>query len=204
MPAVYFEPLSIAFVHVPRTAGTSIGAWLMSQAPNIPHWFDHPTLAQIKQSHDVKFSFAVVRNPWERMVSMYHHITNAAANGIAGQAHMRELLLNSNQGYFRNTVSFDQFVQDLPQLTIPKGLFRTDYPMASTQVDHVQGVDLVLKHETLTQDFVAIQQMVNNYTPLPVFNDSAHEHYTSYYDSTSRSRIEAIFGDDIEQWKYQF
>lgn len=204
MPAVHIDSPSITFVHVPRAAGTSIGAWLVSGYPTAHHWVDHPTLDEIKQEHEVKFSFAVVRNPWDRVVSFYHHITHSAATGIPGKDYMQKVLLASNQGYFQNKVSFDQFVQDLHWLSIPKGIFRTDYPMASTQANYTQGIDLVFKQETLEQDFKAIQQMCNNYHPLPVLNTSEHEHYSTYYNSSTRATIEKLFAADIEQWQYQF
>ena len=204
MPAVHIDSPSITFVHVPRAAGTSIGAWLASAFPSAQCWYDHPRLDQIKEEHHVQFSFAVVRNPWDRIVSMYHHITSVAVNGIPGKEHMQDVLLNSNQGYFQQRIEFEQFVQDLNWLTIPKGIYRTDYPMSSTQHDHTQGVDLVLKHETLEQDFIVIQQRLNNYYALPILNTSEHAHYRTYYNPATQAVIAELFGDDIEQWKYQF
>ena len=117
---------------------------------------------------------------------------------------MRETLLNSNAGYFQRPVSFEQYVQDLHKLEIPKGIFRNNYPMVTTQYAYTQDVDLVLKHETLEQNFGVIQQMLGDYTPLPTINTSEHDHYRSYYNAVTRDRIAVLFGDDIEQWKYQF
>lgn len=176
----------------------------MSMFPSSSHWYDHPSLNEIKQEHKVQFSFTVVRNPWDRAVSMYHHAMNIAVNGISGQDYIQQVLLNSNQGYFRNSISFEQFVQDFHWLAIPKGFYRTDRPMSTTQVDYTQGVDLVLKQETLEQDFKAIQHMCNNYMPLPVLNTTEHAHYSTYYNPTTRATIEKLFAADIEQWQYQF
>lgn len=167
-------------------------------------WFDHPTLDEIKQQHNVVFSFSVVRNPWDRMVSMYHHINNLLEKADPSMDQMKQALLSSNQGYFQTKFSFEQFVQDLHTLEIPKGIFRQNYPMATTQYDYTQGVDLVLKHETLEQNFGVIQQMLSDYTPLDIINTSKHDHYKTYYNSATRDRIAVLFAADIEQWQYQF
>ena len=203
MPAVHIDSPSITFLHVPRTAGTSIGIWLTKHQPTTV-WFDHPTLDEIKQQHNVVFSFSVVRNPWDRMVSMYHHINALLEKSDPSMDQMKQTLLSSNQGYFQAKFSFEQFVQDLHILEIPKGIFQQNYPMATTQYDYTQGVNLVLKHETLEQNFGVIQQMLSDYTPLDVINTSEHAHYSTYYNSATRDRISVLFGDDIEQWQYQF
>src|ERR1700761_4694918 len=77
--------LKLAFVHVPRTGGTSIRAALRKEWPSIvgagSHSFTllHQTagVAQ-EQTHDwgQYFSFAVVRNPWDRMISMWSAATD--------------------------------------------------------------------------------------------------------------------------------
>jgi len=213
MPAIHLDAPSITFLHVGRAAGTSIGSWFIKHYPTAHYWYDHPTLAEIEKEHKINFSFAVVRNPWDRVVSLSYYlkqqmlvIKKSILHAMPGhELDMHLALLDSCDGFFQHDYSFDQFVDRLPYLIIPAGLFmRSDYRLAMTQYEYTQGVDLVLKYETLAQDFVAIQKMCNNYDPLPVENTTQHDHYRSYYTPTTRATIQKLFGDDIEQWKYQF
>jgi hypothetical protein len=213
MPAIHLDTPSITFLHVPRAAGTSIGTWFIEHYPEVHHWHDHPTLAEIEKEHKINFSFAVVRNPWDRVVSLSHYLKQqmlAIKKSILHAMPSHELdmhlaVLDICDGFFQHDYSFDQFVEMLPHMIIPSVIFmRSDYRLAMTQYDYSQGVDLVLKHETLEQDFVTIQKMCNNYNPLPVINTSQHDHYRTYYNPTTRATIQKLFGEDIEQWKYQF
>jgi chondroitin 4-sulfotransferase 11 len=62
------------FIHVPKTGGTSLRTALgMGPAPY------HITAQKLRQSFPdsaTKFSFAFVRNPWDRLVSYVHSMKN--------------------------------------------------------------------------------------------------------------------------------
>ena len=60
----------LLFIHIPKTAGTSISATL-----NIPKDCEHRTLQQtIKKKSDLDkyYKVSFVRNPYDRMVSLYN------------------------------------------------------------------------------------------------------------------------------------
>ncbi|SFK61152.1 sulfotransferase family 2 domain-containing protein [Shimia haliotis] len=61
------------FVHVPKSAGKSVAAFLGGTTKGIP---GHAPLWYLRQSLGVHhFAFGTVRNPWARMVSAYMFIT---------------------------------------------------------------------------------------------------------------------------------
>ena len=99
------------FIHIPKTAGTSIAAALRQyQNPkcNALHSnsFDrkHPTTNEIKthlgeERFNQYYKFAFVRNPWDRVLSNYYwHI---------------------KQGELRHG-TFEDYIQNLPQRDIPR------------------------------------------------------------------------------------
>ena len=76
----------ILFVHIPKTAGTSINsyltknylnAWYMDTKMKIdPRLFQHAPFYLYEENIDLQdvFTFTVVRNPYTRAFSHYNHI----------------------------------------------------------------------------------------------------------------------------------
>jgi hypothetical protein len=60
-----------AFIHVPKTAGTSI-SYVLNQYPSTKNLVSHETIRYISHLKDY-FTFAFVRNPFTRTVSAYFH-----------------------------------------------------------------------------------------------------------------------------------
>ena len=60
----------LIFIHIPKCAGCSIEKIFNSSM------MDHQTALEIKSKHAEKwnsyFKFTIVRNTWERLVSIYH------------------------------------------------------------------------------------------------------------------------------------
>ena len=227
MPAVHLSgPQNITFVHIPRTAGTSVGVWLMehaNQEGNTTAWFDHPTVSEIREICDVKFSFAVVRNPWARALSGYLFFSNIkelierSEIGIVDARHtylkypdqktvnLFKFILEGNAGYFKKPVSFEQFLDDSHSLVLPKGSVTKELSAWIPQTYWLDGgVDLVMKVENLQDDFKVIQEMFNTADPLPVLHTTAHDNYRKYYDDKHRKLIEKNFEEEIDLFKYTF
>ena len=78
----------ILFVHIPKTAGTSIWQWLIHN--NLENWkrhsgLHHESISELRSLNDISntFSFAVVRNPYTRVISYWHHaVTQRLLNGL--------------------------------------------------------------------------------------------------------------------------
>jgi hypothetical protein len=78
----------ILFVHIPKTAGTSVWQWLKNN--NLENWkrisnLHHESISELKKLNDTTdtFSFAVVRNPYTRIISYWHHaVTQRLLNNL--------------------------------------------------------------------------------------------------------------------------
>lgn len=195
------------FVHIPKSAGTSCAAALRAGLP----WWERPqfqtrrgskhrTLTEgleiISRPRSLPFAsppqtyltFAFVRNPWDRIVSVFHYLqkTRGAAGGIPE--------------------SFQAFVRCIEQRDPAVESLRSMRSQCSYLTDR-QGnlaVDIVGRFESLAEDFDAIVRRIGLKTRLPHVNASRHEPYTSYYDDWSREVIAERFADDILEFGYRY
>ena len=184
MPSIHLSgERNLTFVHVPKSAGSSIGEWLKVHkgASHSSEWYEHPKL-EIMTTLPT-WSFAVVRNPWDRTVSFYHFLKN-----------IHEMYRNKDP-----YPSFDNWVTNLENFKLTSTWWFTP---ATPQVEWTQDVNLVLKYENLSTEFKQIQDMFESTAPLPNLMITQHNHYTTYYNSTTENIIANIFSKDIEAFGY--
>lgn len=176
----------LTFVHIPRNAGASITVWLNRvyfykysnnnpenyMAQLNPRDFTHTPLDQIEGVRD---SCAVVRNPWERVVSMWAFS-------------------------FKRIMDFDHFVRNLDKF---KPLPDTWFTCATPQKAWISGgVTHLLKYESLEEDFKTIQTYFDFTEPLPKTNKSAHDNYKTYYTQETWDIVAQVFSEDIAAFGY--
>jgi hypothetical protein len=69
----------VIFVHIPRTAGTSIATALGSYKKQHQHFFARKHIA-LRPDWGTCFKFSFVRNPWDRVVSLFTYQTNGSGS----------------------------------------------------------------------------------------------------------------------------
>lgn len=90
MPTLQFQGRSILYLHVPKTAGMSVEAWLNSLAPLnfsltytggwtetfrcTPQHFDANDIRRLFQDGFFAYAFLFVRNPYARIESEYRYL----------------------------------------------------------------------------------------------------------------------------------
>jgi hypothetical protein len=179
----------LTFIHIPKTAGLSIIMWLSINFIDIVKSVGykecadsinptcHPSLPMIVPGEK---TFAVVRNPWDRVVSMW-------------------AFWNANYPLEQEN-DFKNFVRNLKKYKFGKeAWFDFSEPQKSWIPD---GVDYLLHYETLENDFKQIQEYYGCYEPLEHFNKSSHTDYHSYYDKDTWDLVGEIFRQDIEDFGY--
>lgn len=60
------------FIHIPKTAGTSVALTLFGHGSRHVPWFRYQQANPVKYRRYFKFAF--VRNPWDRLVSSYFYL----------------------------------------------------------------------------------------------------------------------------------
>jgi Sulfotransferase family len=202
------------FVHVPKTAGTSIvrslrpyahdsTGYLVNRAlafcgihvnllPGPHRWRrfrPHHSAATIRRHlprhvYERMYKFAFVRNPWDWFVSYYHFHLQCSTH------HRHE--------HVRRLGSFAEFVRW--QVARQRRL----------QVDFLtdrQGrllVDFLGRYETLGEDFRTVCRHVGLDCELPWHNRSERGDYRTYYDDATAALVAEHCRADIEAFDYTF
>ena len=105
MPAVHLSgDINITYVQIPKTAGTSIGHWLIDHKRTSVYkeWYNHPTLEEINSAIDKNFSFTVVRNPWDRIVSAYYFLQHWVSPDPRSHSDQNKKLIYEINNYKNN------------------------------------------------------------------------------------------------------
>jgi chondroitin 4-sulfotransferase 11 len=195
---------NITFLNIPRTAGTSIGHWLMRHAGNceVEHWYDHPTLLEVTDQPG--FSFAVIRNPWDRLYSMYSYITNwdpNKANDAKFSTRMRVDIGQAN-GWAQRWPTFSSWVVQLPVVSIPQG---RQQPWHTAQTKWAKGCDRLICYDRLEEELSTVPELAHLPLPLPVENQSHRARsYRNHFDDHTRQLVADWFAADIALFKFEF
>jgi hypothetical protein len=190
---------NLTFVHIPKTGGTSITHWAdENKKESSMLWIpDHPWYETVlEQDKHKNFSFTIVRNPWDRFVSMYFWISGTECLRLEnGKEKFKKLIKNAPS-------TFELFVTESPKVVNPDYLFTS----VTQQNRWIQpGVDLILRYENFEEDFVKIRDIFDDcVSPLPHENKTEHKHYREYYDDHTRKLVAKYFEEDIDTFKYQF
>ncbi len=178
------------FIHINRTGGSSIEKAL--GLPLRQHKTASEKLAYMGlRRWDKKFKFAFVRNPWDKVVSHYHHRLNTNQSGLAD-----------------NPINFNQWVKLAYGEQAPEYY---DYPeMFTPQIKWISNtsgniiVDFIGRFENLEGDFKKICQEIGRNIELPHIHKSKHKEYQYYYSDQTREIIRAWFKEDIRIFDYDF
>ena len=181
----------IIFIHITRTGGTSIESaiggkdwWLID--PNSKHLSASMTRALYGDTAwNSYFKFSFVRNPWDRIVSMY-------ATGWW----FNKLTVEKNGSSYPTMKNF--ILSHRPHDTEKHG-----YKFYHDIID--EDLDFIGRYENLEEDFRAIcaKTGLSNIT-FPHEELRYREHYSAYFDDETLELVQDIYKVDIEKFGYCF
>ena len=135
-----------------------------------------------------RFTFAFVRNPWDRTVSFYHYLLQTRQGGVAEQSLS-----------FENWVRL-VFAEQDPRYRSKKGMF---LPQTAWVTDE-QGYLIVDFVDRFEHDFHHVCGQIGQDRKLPHKNKSIRGYYRSYYTDETATNIRDYFAADIERFNYTF
>lgn len=201
------ESSRLIFIHIPKNAGQSIEAffgrkWVPNRQPDAPaeepwpeHHKRHTPLRRYARDPDFEsyHSFAIVRNPWDRMVSCYTYEMKRAKAGIGLHRTNRQLLA---QGI--------PFLEYLTKADYETAFLRPQTYWLQNRRGEI-AIKEILRFENLAEDFkrFALARQLPH-CELPHVNQSERVHYSTYYDEASAAFIAEKYKEDVLNFGYSF
>ena len=178
------------FIHINKTAGTSIGKAI--GLPIKDHLTAKEVIAKVGQSKwNEAYKFTLVRNPWDKAVSLYEYRrkkgrTDIAARGIPFSDWVK-MTYGENKNYdYYNARAFQ------PQVDWLK------------DNEGKISMNFVGKFESINEDFNHIKSVIGLDAELPYLNASKRVGYQSYHDDETRDIVARWFHEDIDLFDYKF
>ena len=174
------------FAHVPKTGGNSI-----KQALNLTG-HQHDPVSWEQSKYPDYFTFAFVRNPWDRYNSAFWYLRAGGLGPVNGQ----------DQIFKRNHIkdlTFKQFTQKWKDKQPPIIHFKPQTYFVDKEIDYIGRV------ETMQKDFDNICKIIEIPTQIVQHkNTTKHKHYTEYYDDETKQIVAKKYAKDIEYFGYKF
>jgi len=170
------------FIHVPKTGGTSVRM-------HLPNSTGHKPLSRVAESKlKGRFTFAFVRNPFERLVSAYEYLKG-------GGRTLKDKRLGN-----QIPDTFPKFVFNLKQYT---GRSIHLKPMCY-YLD--KEVDFIGRYENIQNDFNHVCEAINYpITTMVHINETDYGDWREYYLMPQLVKIvESYYKDDLDRFEYKF
>lgn len=190
------------FIHIPRTAGTSIeNAFYDDSCQLLPNEWDHALVPHTPLNHLTLrelvayniltpaqlrsyFKFCFVRNPWDRLIS--------------------EISCRWMAPWFRKLSTEERIHRACELALTPTGIANHFRPQrAFIEADGLQ-MDFVGRFENLAEEFKHLAWALGVNVELPHHDVSTHRPYQEYYNAEMQALATAAYQQDITAFGYEF
>lgn len=182
------------FIHIPKTGGSSIAKSLFNKNSRHVPWFEY--YKTNRKKFNKFFKFALVRNPWDRLVSSYLYLKGGGMN----QMDKNWALENLNQ-----FSTFEEFVLNwVNEKNINSWLhFKPQKYWICDKNNNIM-VDYLGRLETINRDFLFIRNKIGVKNELIKINSSKRDRYDKYYNDATIEIVNKIYNDDIKLFGYDY
>jgi hypothetical protein len=191
------------FVHVPRTAGSSIAVGLYGRK------ISHHSAAYFKSidpnGFDSCYKFAFVRNPWDRLVSSYHLLKKGGSDIVR--------VWDAHKYHQLGELTFDEFVQDWLWKRRSRLMFYDTVLWPQTWFTHSRNgrillLDFVGRLEKLDEDLRYLNSTCGIFVNRLHLNRSIDRQavdYRVYYSQQKTiDMVAEIYETDVRNFAYDF
>lgn len=200
------------FIHIPKTAGTSVEEALFDYQDFNYMNEPHPIVGQYKtyltkEMYDSLYKFSFVRNPWSLQVSTYKYYVVSNNINITFDEYIKWKFGGNPMMYLDRITDTGNIEEKKSRLMVAYHMNRL--PQLYFLIDETGEIqmDFVGCMENITEDFdfVCKKLSINDYF-LPHANksDSNGKTFMDYYTPETKEIINNRFNMDIKVFGYQF
>jgi hypothetical protein len=211
----------ILFYSIPKVACSSImatcvealglelppGSWApeVFQTHRWDHLYDRESIVsetRLPPRYRGFWSFAFVRNPWDRLVSCYTEKIRDDGDDENFVNGVSRVLLP--YGVFKRGMSFAGFARAVAE--IPDREAEPHFLSQHRFITAPSGalvVDFVGRFETLRADFEVVRSRIRGPTRLPHLLKSSHGAFREYYDRALIDVVGERYAEDVERFGYE-
>lgn len=190
------------FIHIPKTAGTSIEQFIKDDNKNdleylgvrgnrsMHHFTALELKMELKYIFDLYYKFSIVRNPYDRLLSEYYWTPIPNVGFKAGKSKFE--FLNYVADTVKNKKYFDNIYNDhfIPQHQF---LFNNKKLL----------VNEVFKYEDLSRASDYLKKKLNIEKELPYLNNSKLNIKKDYWNLRQKERIYKLYKNDFIIFNYE-
>jgi hypothetical protein len=188
----------VLFIHIPKTAGSSIRHFLnhhkLESWKRVPVFTLHDPFFILEQNNDLSdtYKFAIVRNPYTRAFSHYKHIQSIKNYKDSFNDFLNLIRINGQIWLagiqHEHQINFNR--------TFPLISFRQSFYLYDTNGNI--SIDKIYRKENLSEfetDFDTKLQHLNK-------NSYTREEYLEAYNSTNKNLVKNLFIEDFINFNY--
>lgn len=217
--SIFLQPYNAVYIDIAKVASSSLKMAFASilgldvdRVGGNPHEIEYPRPPESSCAgewlHPGRYTFAFVRNPWDRLVSCYR-------DKIQGQ--VADFTLFSQSGVARCLTRFDVFsanmsfeafvyaVASIPDAAADEH-FRSQHKFLTNGRREI-AIDFVGRYETLEADFLYVAERIGLPKGISLPRLQANPQairYTDYYMAATRDVVATRFAQDIALFSYHF
>lgn len=196
-----------AFIHIPKTSGTNFQIRMEDKEGVTNAWKNMPDTGFIveNENKDIKYLnqhqplqwwldreflnkeqyiFCIVRNPYERMVSMFNHMKSSGNNP--------------------NVTNFKEFIMnDIADIKTPKGFgftFNVGWPQYKF-IENNQEINV--KYYKIENELPLIEKYVGYKFTDTRHNGRDYDPWHTYYDDETKDKINEKYKEDFIRFNYE-
>ncbi|WP_100643204.1 sulfotransferase family 2 domain-containing protein [Alteromonas facilis] len=190
-----FDQNQCVFVHITKTAGTSVALTLFDALPYHYQAWQYRVFYGRKTYNDF-FKFAFVRNPWDRLYSAFSYLKGGGWN-------------EDDKGWAEENLNgiddFNVFV--LEWLNTDRLQSHIHFWPQSDFICDAKGkpiIDYMAYFETIADDFDVIAKRIGCDRKLVHKNASKRAGYKDVYNQAAIDKVSKLYATDISNFGYQF
>lgn len=184
----------LAFIHIPKNAGQSVVKTMSEKWPDSKciGW-GHCTLSQGRKLCRLKgyTTFAIIRDPWERMVSLYFYVLQKKPSYRTREGNRRPSKELKQLGFSKWLTQYGEMTNNVRFTETPQLSWITRRGKII--------VDKIIRYENLAEGLAELGIKLKRHG-----HKTKHGHYSEYYDEKALDFIKRKFTPDIETFGYKY